>query len=154
MEVCPGTFGLSWHFLTINRKVKVRIRIWFICQCEMPPFGVYRFKTMSYHSIAEYHAVDILFVCYSFIIRTGERTEIIVCTTHIHFFFSFHIKECKIDSAATAVPGVIGYISLAEEDGFIDFRVEVFLHSRIIRIRCPINEMCYCSLWPVCIIYL
>ena len=117
----------------------------------MPPLFFERTEAVLHHDLPQHHTHRILFFRDFRIVRVAELTEIIKGSAHIDFPLRVHVKQRQIHRAAPAVAGMLRNIPLREEDGLIQFRVEVFLHAGILRIQRPVHKVRDCHLRAVSI---
>ena len=82
----------------------------------------------------------------------AQLSKVVKCPTHVNFFLGGHIKQRQVNRAPPRMPGVFHDVLLREQHILIQFRIEILLHPGIVRIQCPVHEVCNCFLRPVGII--
>ena len=91
----------------------------------MPPFLLQGLESMGQHGIPQDHPVPVLFVSDSGIVRVAQFPEVIEGTSHIRFFFGFHIKKGQIHRAAPAVAGLLRNVPQGEQRILFKLRIKV-----------------------------
>ncbi len=124
-----------------DHEIEVSIRVRFVAQLEMPPFGVERLEAMLHHGNLQQHAPGSL-PRGDFLIRGGRtRIEKIVARAHIKFLARIQRNQSQIDRRAPGVARPFGDIALREQLRFVHMgEVERFCPV-IFQVRRPADEM-------------
>ena len=107
----------------------------------MPPLAVEGAEAVAQHHPFEHHAVFVLLVRDPAVIRVRDPAEQIEGAAHVQLPAGLHVQQRQVDRAAAAVAGLLGDIALGKERLLFQLRVEIGLHTDILILDAPEDEV-------------
>ena len=107
----------------------------------MPPLAEDRHEPVPGHGFLKEHAVLVLLVGDSLVIRMGYFGEEIERAAHIDFLACLHIEQSKVDRAAAAVARLLRDVASREDFLFLKIRIEVRFHALVEVLDSPKDEL-------------